>query len=143
MKKTIITTAFDETQAFGISFAARLRGGEVLALHGDLGSGKTTFMQGLAKGLAIERNIISPTFLLMRTYSVKYKHIQTLYHLDMYRIETEAEAVDLGLHDLMGDHSNIVAIEWPDIVANILPKTTYHIFFEYIDNEKRRIKIGD
>ena len=71
--KKIITNSFTETQQVGFDFAKKLQGGEVLALYGDLGSGKTTFMQGLAKGLGITKNIISPTFIIMRTYEIRLK----------------------------------------------------------------------
>src|SRR5476649_2454201 len=99
----VITINFKETQAFGLEFAKTLRGGEVLALYGDLGSGKTTFMQGLAKGLGITRNIISSTFIIMRTYTINRKVLKNLYHLDLYRIDNDEQAVDLGLKDLIGD----------------------------------------
>ncbi len=144
MKKTIITTSFEETRKFGFAIAKTLKGGEVLALYGDLGSGKTTFMQGLAQGLGITKNIISPTFLIMRTYSVEGESvIKKLYHLDLYRIETEAEAVDLGLLDLMQDPENIVAIEWPDKIEKILPKNTRSFYFTYLEDEKREIRYND
>ncbi len=137
--KKIITNSFEETRAVGFDFAKKLHGGEVLALYGDLGSGKTTFMQGLAKGLGIERQIISPTFIIMRTYNAGNKN---LYHLDLYRIETEEQAVDLGLKDLMGEQENIVAIEWPDKIENVLPENRINIYFTYLEDERREIRFS-
>lgn len=159
----LTTHSFEETRKVGFELAKKLIGGEVIALHGDLGAGKTTFMQGLATGLGIKRNIISPTFIIMRTYQLprhsgKAKahpesgqenrswtsqddNIQTLYHLDLYRLKTEAEAIDLGLLDLMGEPENIVAIEWPDKVKNLLPKKTIHVHFTYLEEDSRQIKI--
>lgn len=143
---TIITKSFVETRELGKKLASQLKGGEVIALYGDLGAGKTTFMQGLAHGLGITKNLISPTFIIMRTYIVGNREqttgISTLYHLDLYRIETEAEAVDLGLLDLMSDPQNIVAIEWPDKIENILPEKRINVYFEYLEDDQRQIKIS-
>ena len=143
---SITTHSFEETQQLGFNFAKELQGGEVLALYGDLGSGKTTFMQGLAKGLGITRNIISPTFIIMRSYRVEKddhtKSIKNLYHLDLYRIENEAQAEDLGIHELMGNGENIVAIEWPDKIENILPEKRISIYFTYLEDDKRDIRFA-
>src|SRR5664279_1657237 len=106
--KNIITNSFAETQQLGVSFAKTLKHGEVIALHGDLGSGKTTFMQGIAKGLGIKKNIISPTFIIMRTYEIGSGH---LYHVDLYRVEKERDVDGLGLGELLHDPESVVAIE--------------------------------
>ena len=141
MKKTVTTNSFEETQMLGEDFAKTLKGGEVLALYGDLGSGKTTFMQGLAKGLGVTRNINSPTFIIMRTYEVSSKDLglQNLYHVDLYRIESEKDVEGLGLVELLNDPQNIVAIEWPDKIKNILPENKISIYFTYVDEDKRKI----
>jgi tRNA threonylcarbamoyladenosine biosynthesis protein TsaE len=159
MKKTITTNSFEETQKLGEEFAQNLQGGEVLALYGDLGSGKTTFMQGLAKGLGVTRNINSPTFIIMRTYDINRhsglsriysetdsgapqndgSEIKNLYHVDLYRIENEKDVEGLGLVELLNDPQNIVAIEWPDKVKNILPEKRISIYFKYVDEDKRTI----
>lgn len=140
--KQIITNSFEETQQLGVDFAKKLQGGEVLSLYGDLGSGKTTFMQGLSKGLGVTRNIISPTFIIMRTYELKSKSIKHLYHLDLYRIGNEQQAIDLGLQELMGDQENIVAIEWPDKIESILPENRIAITFAYLGDDKREIRFS-
>lgn len=139
MEQTVLTNSFEETQSLGISFAKKLKGGEVLALYGDLGSGKTTFMQGLAKGLGIEKKILSPTFIIMRTYRVGIKN---LYHIDLYRINGEQDVEGLGLFELLGRQENIVAIEWPDKIENILPEKRINIVFEYLEDDKRKIRIS-
>ncbi len=139
----IITKSFEETQALGLELAKKLKGGEVLALHGDLGSGKTTFMQGLAKGLGIKRNIISPTFIIMRTYAIgNDSNIQNLYHVDLYRIASENDIDGLGLKELLGEKENIVAIEWPEKIKKVLPKNKIDIYFEYLQEDKRKIRIA-
>ena len=139
--REVITANFQETQAFGLELAQKLKGGEVLALYGDLGSGKTTFMQGLAKGLGITRNIISPTFIIMRTYKISGNVLKNLYHLDLYRIENDEQAVNLGLKDLIGDEQNVVAIEWPDKIENLLPEKRINLYFEYLEDNKRKIRM--
>lgn len=146
MTRTVITKDFLETQKLGEEFASGLKGGEVIALYGDLGSGKTTFMQGLAKGLGIDRNIISPTFIIMRTYkisnSTKTFLKKNLYHVDLYRIENEKDVEGLGLFELMNRQENIVAIEWPDKIENLLPEKRINIYFNYKGDDKREIRIN-
>jgi tRNA threonylcarbamoyladenosine biosynthesis protein TsaE len=139
----IITNSASETQKLGEKIAASLKTGTVLALFGDLGSGKTTFMQGLAVGLGIKDRILSPTFVLMRQYQIlntKYE-ILNLYHIDLYRIENERDTQSLGLQELWSDPTNIVAIEWPEKIAGILPKNRIEIYFEYLGEERRKIKV--
>jgi tRNA threonylcarbamoyladenosine biosynthesis protein TsaE len=143
--KTITTTSFEETQQLGRDLAKTLKGGEVLALHGDLGSGKTTFMQGLAEGLGVKRRIISPTFIIMRTYDTASEHskdIKNLYHVDLYRIESERDVEGLGLLELLGERENIVAIEWPDKIENLLPENRIDIYFEYLEDDNRSIRFA-
>ncbi len=136
MKQTIITNSYEETQKLGADFAQKFNSIPVLALHGDLGSGKTTFIQGLAKGLGIEKKIISPTFIIMRTYQITPK---TFYHVDLYRIKDEKDIRDLGLIELMKDPQNLFAIEWPEKIKSLLPQKRLDIFFEYLDENKRKI----
>lgn len=141
--KKIITNSFSETQKIGFDFAKTLKGGEVLCLYGDLGSGKTTFVQGLAKGLGIVQRIISPTFIIMRSYRLGIMNhesrIMNFYHVDLYRIENEKDVESLGLIDLMGDHESIVVIEWPEKIENLLPEKKINIIFNYLDEDRREI----
>jgi tRNA threonylcarbamoyladenosine biosynthesis protein TsaE len=140
---TIITSSFEETQKSGFDFAKKVEAVSVLALHGDLGSGKTTFIQGLAKGLGINKKIISPTFIIMRTYELpvisRYK--RHFYHLDLYRINNEKDVKELGLMELINDTSNLLAIEWPEKIFKILPEKRLDLHFEYIGENKRKIRI--
>lgn len=161
MKQTIITNSFQETQKIGAEFAKKLdsvsapiESGSVLVLYGDLGSGKTTFIQGLAKGLGIQKKIISPTFIIMRSYQINLDSQLFMsqldpslcgttpnffYHVDLYRIKDEKEIKDLGLTEIMNDTQNIVAIEWPEKIKDLLPRKRLDIFFEYVDENKRKI----
>lgn len=140
--RTIVTKNFEETRELGVELAAQLRGGEIITLEGELGAGKTTFMQGFAKGLGITKNILSPTFIIMRSYAVPDdKKIKMLYHVDLYRIEEEKDIQELGLIDVMGNPDTIVAIEWPEKMGDILPKDTIHIKLEYRGENERKITI--
>lgn len=136
-----ITQSAQETQSLGQKIGSSLKGGEIIALKGELGSGKTTFVQGLAKGLGIDQRIISPTFILIRSYQAK-KNL-TFFHLDLYRFEdrAEKEVKELGLEEIWSDPKNILAIEWAEKIEEILPKKTIEVNFEYLAEEKRRITI--
>lgn len=114
----------------------------MLALSGDLGAGKTTFVQGLAKGLGLADRVTSPTFILMREYLSSDESLN-LYHLDMYRLEQDfdEEVKNLGLHDLWEKPENVVIIEWAEKIKDLLPHKTTWITFENIDSDKRRITI--
>lgn len=130
----VITENAAATQKLGQKIGASLTGGEVIALVGDLGAGKTTFVQGLAKGLGIKNKIISPTFILMRHYG-------KLYHLDLYRLEGDvwSEVVNLGVPDLWGQDGNVFVIEWAEKIKDHLPKETVFINFEQISDGERKI----
>lgn len=137
--KKIITNNFVETQQIGLEFAKTLKGGEVICLYGDLGSGKTTFVQGLAKGLGIEKKIISPTFIIMRTYRIQ--NSKNFYHVDLYRIAESKDVESLGLLEIMKDKDNIVVIEWPERIEDLLPEKRIDIIFAYLDEDKREIVV--
>lgn len=144
--KTIITNSFGETQQLGKDFTKQLKGGDVLALYGNLGSGKTTFIQGIAKGLGIENKIISPTFIIVRKYDLRFKikdlRIKNFYHIDLYRLESVNDLKSLGLDEIINDKSNIVAIEWPEKLEKFLPKKRIDLRFKYLLDDKRQIQVN-
>ena len=139
MNKKYLTTSSEETQNLGETLALELKGGDFLAFYGNLGSGKTTFIQGLAKGLGIERRIISPTFIIMRHYNLSQGNF---YHVDLYRTENKHDFLSIGLDQIMEDKSNIVALEWAEKMGDMLPKHRFDISFEYLDDNKRKITIN-
>lgn len=113
----------------------------VLGLRGELGGGKTTFLQGFANGLGIKDKILSPTFVIYRKSQIP-SNFQFFYHFDCYRIQKPKDLLDLGLKEIISNPQNIVAIEWADKIKKILPKNTLWLKFEFIDEEKRKITIG-
>lgn len=99
-----------------------MRGGEVIALSGELGAGKTTLIKGIAAGLGIRRPITSPTFLLLRVYPVRGNpRLRRLVHVDAYRIKHPAELVDVGLNDYLGMPDTTTVIEWAERIRPLLP----------------------
>lgn len=129
-----------QTQKLAERFAKRLKGGDVLALYGQLGSGKTTFIQGLARGLGIKKRILSPSFTLIRPYAIPHRPY-ALYHIDLYRLNSLQEAEGLGLEEVFADKNAIVAIEWAEKIKEILPAKRWDIYFEYENDGRRRITI--
>jgi len=113
----------------------------VLGLIGDLGGGKTTFLQGFAKGLGIKEKILSPTFIILRKFKVKSLKSGFFYHIDCYRITNPKEILNLGFNKIISDPNNIIAIEWADRIKEILPPDTPILKFHFIDQNKRKIEI--
>ncbi|MCG2686474.1 tRNA (adenosine(37)-N6)-threonylcarbamoyltransferase complex ATPase subunit type 1 TsaE [Candidatus Parcubacteria bacterium] len=134
----IETHSAQETKKIARNLASQLSGGEVLALYGELGSGKTTFVQGLAEGLGIKDRVLSPTFVLMRQYDC---HIGRFSHIDCYRIDTMEQAEGLGLEEIFADPHAVVAIEWAERVEELLPQNCLRIYFEYGDGNTREVKV--
>ena len=144
--KEIITNTFEDTQKIGEDFAQQLKPGDVVLLYGDLGSGKTTFTQGLVKGLGIKKRIISPTFVIVRTYKIATSHqplaIRKLYHIDLYRTETENDLKGLGIEEILNDKEAIVVVEWPEKLRRMLPRKRWKIHFSYENENQRKILIA-
>jgi tRNA threonylcarbamoyladenosine biosynthesis protein TsaE len=111
------TTSPEETEAAGEELAATLEVGDLLLLAGELGSGKTTFVRGLARGLGVNDGVQSPTFQLVRVYMGRIQ----LAHVDLYRLERGAELADLGLEELLEEGA--VAVEWGDRLRFAYPRT--------------------
>jgi tRNA threonylcarbamoyladenosine biosynthesis protein TsaE len=133
-----------QTKKLGQNLAKRIlkskasENANVLGLVGDLGGGKTTFLQGFAKGLGVRERVLSPTFVLMRKFSIPKR---SFIHIDCYRIKKAGELLDLGFKELVSNSRNIVAIEWADRIKKIMPKNSLLIKFEFIDKETRKIMI--
>ena len=111
--------------------------GRIFALVGDLGAGKTTFVQAFLKALGVKGRVMSPTFVIMRSY--KLKDGRKAYHLDGYRIKKDKEFIDLGFKELIKDSNNIILIEWADRVKKLLPPGTIWLKFEHSKNSRERV----
>ncbi len=120
------------------SLTPQKTGATVLALHGDLGAGKTTFVQTLAGELGIEESVMSPTFVIEKVYALpkKNKLFKKLIHIDAYRIEDSKELTQLGWDDIVSDPKNIIAVEWAERVTDILPKSTINIALSHPTQSK-------
>ena len=140
----IITQSAQETQRIGAEFANKLKlkkdGACVVCLSGELGSGKTTFVQGFIGELIPNSRIISPTFIILREYDALGK-FKKIYHADFYRLEDnlEDEMETLGFFDIFGDRESIILIEWAEKIASFIPKEAVWIYFEDMENERRKI----
>lgn len=139
MEKT--TKSAEETKKLAKKLSKRLKGGEILALTGELGSGKTTFVQGLSGGLGVKEKITSPTFILLNLHEAK-KGLK-LAHFDLYRLDTVKDLESIGAGDYLGKKNIISVIEWAEKMKKHLPKETTWIKFEHIDENTREISIHD
>ena len=111
----------------------------VVALQGDLGSGKTAFTQEVGKILGVAENMHSPTFVIEKIYDINFKKFKKLVHIDAYRLEKESELLHLGWEELIKKPENLVLIEWPENVSGIIPKDAKRISFKFIDEKTREI----
>lgn len=131
-----------ETKKIAVDMAAKLLPGSTIALYGELGAGKTTFIQGLAKSLGIEKRVLSPTFVFVRSYVLTETEAKIFHHVDLYRAETLADAKSVGIEEILEDKNAIIAIEWPEKIETLLPADTIRVRFEKIAENKREITIS-
>jgi tRNA threonylcarbamoyladenosine biosynthesis protein TsaE len=111
----------------------------VLALSGDLGAGKTTFVQGFLRGAGIRKKITSPTFIIVKSYKVKgYKDYKKIYHIDCYRIHKPKDILNTGIGGILNNPENIVLIEWPERIKKLLPKKIIAINLKHGKKENER-----
>ncbi|MDQ3986082.1 MAG: tRNA (adenosine(37)-N6)-threonylcarbamoyltransferase complex ATPase subunit type 1 TsaE [Actinomycetota bacterium] len=127
MKAFVVTSRSpEETRILGAALAPVLLPGDVVSLSGDLGAGKTVLVQGLARALGVETRVTSPTFTLIHEYRGRYP----IVHLDIYRLDSYQEVLDLGFNELLG-HDSILVVEWGEAIAPLLPR-------RFLDIELRR-----
>jgi len=152
-KEEFLSKSAAETQKLAADIVKGLVGQKaggkalVLALEGELGGGKTTFVQGLAKALGVKEKITSPTFVIMRRFEIKKLgnketgRLSNLYHIDCYRLGSRNELTDLGLGEILKNPKNLVVIEWADKVKSLIPKDAVWVEFGWRGQEERGIKI--
>ena len=136
-RKPVRTSSAGETRALGRDLASRLRPGDVVFLKGDLGSGKTTFVQGVASGMGVRGFVRSSSFIIANEYPCGRG---TLYHLDLYRLSA-AEAADVGLEEYCGPGS-ICLVEWAERAAGFSPVPRWEVDFEWLGDESRGIRLS-
>ena len=144
IKKIFLTSSVKQTQNLAKKLSKevlRKEKNKIIGLEGDLGGGKTTFIQGFAQGLGIKEKITSPTFVIMKRFSIlAFKEgFNNFYHFDCYRIENPEELLSLGFEKIISNPKNIVVIEWADRVKKILPEDILWLKFEIKGENKRKI----
>lgn len=133
--KDIVREIF--TYADGIN---RRKGAVLVGLYGDLGAGKTTLTQGIAKALNLQENVVSPTFVIEKVYELdftKMPFFTHLIHIDAYRLEKSSELLHLGWNEIIADHHNLILVEWPEKVADIMPEHI-KITLKHLENRDSR-----
>lgn len=131
----------DQTQKIASRLSHDLGDYNLVCLFGGLGSGKTTFAAGFAKGLGIKKRILSPTFVFVREYQVP-KSPKVFYHVDLYRLDKVEDIKGLDLFDLWNNKNNLVMVEWAEKLSGILPKGRIEVRLKVIDESKRSIQIA-
>jgi len=168
--QTYTTNSFEETQKLGENLAKKIlepgvqKSAVVLGLQGNLGGGKTTFLQGFAKGLGIDEKILSPTYVIQKRFSLPSlrghnnarsnpkaqiasspeaprndDNFTNFYHIDCYRINKPEEILELGWKEIILDPKNIVVVEWPEKIKKFLPKQTMFLDFKFVNETQREI----
>jgi tRNA threonylcarbamoyladenosine biosynthesis protein TsaE len=130
----VVTETAEDTRKVAEALAELLVPGDVVSLTGDLGAGKTTFVQGAARGLGVTDQVASPTFVLVR----EYRGDVPVYHLDVYRLDRMQEVIDLGFEDLL-DPAGVVFVEWGDAILPLLPDEHLRVELRSQDGDARRL----
>lgn len=156
MQNEYVSTSPSETKKLGKALAKKIlkqpaeNGAFVIALEGELGGGKTTFIQGFAVGLGIKDKILSPTFVILKRFKItnvkeqksKISKFKNFYHIDCYRIKSAKEILDLGFKKITDNPRNIAAVEWAERIKTVLPKNSLIIKFEFVGGKERIITIN-
>jgi tRNA threonylcarbamoyladenosine biosynthesis protein TsaE len=134
----LATSSADDTRRLGRAVAEALRPGDVVALAGDLGAGKTAFVQGAAAGLGVTDPVVSPTFTLVREYDGRVHVI----HVDVYRLDRINDVVDLGFDEFL-DGSAVVFVEWGDVIQGLLPESWLGVdlSLDQDDDSRRTVRL--
>lgn len=147
--KTFISNSPSQTKKSGKALATKIlkrppkKSAVVIALKGDLGGGKTTFLQGFASGLGVKEKVLSPTFIIFRKHEIKKRSFfKSFFHFDCYRIRKPGEVLPLGFKNIISAPQNIVAIEWAERIEKILPRGIITLDFEFINKTARKIHVS-
>ncbi len=134
--KRVRVGGVEETWALAAEFAKELKSGDVVCLEGDLGAGKTTFTQGLARAMGVPGRVTSPTFCIVQEHG-------KLVHMDLYRLGGEADVLDLGWEDYLAQGA-ILVVEWPERAGRLVPENAWHVAFRHLPDsaDAREIAIS-
>lgn len=141
------STSLADTRKVAQNFLNSLKsrnGAIVVALHGDLGAGKTVFTKIIAEFLGVELEVTSPTFVIEKVYEIKehkYGPFAHLVHIDAYRLESSTEIKKLHWDEKIKDKKNLIVVEWPEKIEEVIPPDAYHLYFEFVDETTRKIEI--
>ena len=145
--KEITLKNVEETKEFAENYIKNLvpiaGGATIVCLYGDLGSGKTTFVQSAAIELGVTGIVTSPTFVIEKKYDLETPNFNTLYHIDAYRLKSGGELLSLGWKEIIKNPKNIIFIEWPKYVHDALPDDVYKMEFIFVDENTRTVTLGD
>lgn len=136
------THSLAEFQEEAVRFAGTLGAGDsatIVALLGELGAGKTAFTQTLAKHFGVEESVASPTFVIQKAYDAKGS-FKRFIHIDAYRLKSAQELEALGWAETMSDAGNLIVIEWPERVTELIPADAHRIALEFVDEDTRNIE---
>lgn len=131
----------EQTQRLGMRLGALLPPRSVVALHGPLGAGKTSFARGIGEGWGAEQPVRSPTFTLVQTHH-RAQDDATLYHIDLYRAEGAGDVDSIGLNEILDDERGIVVIEWPERAPEAIPPHAIHVKFALVSDTKRQLTLS-
>ncbi len=137
----IISNSEQETELLATKIAQSLPVGSILALHGNLGAGKTVFSRGFARGLGITEPVSSPTYTIIQEYQLDDNNI--FYHMDLYRIDNSISALGFGIDEFFADAQGYSLIEWPERISDILPPHTIHLQLTVTGEDSRSIQVID
>ena len=134
-----VNFSLNEIETTAKKLLAQASNYKVFAIDGEMGAGKTTFIHSLCEAMGVTDVVTSPTFSIINEY--KTKNGQTVYHMDLYRIKDENEAITAGVEDCLYS-GNICLVEWPEKAAGIFPDDTLHISISSVDDNTRKLKIN-
>jgi len=129
-----------QIKSAAVTFLGAVKNTNVIALHGEMGAGKTTFVHALCDELGVKNAVSSPTFSIINEYTTAAG--KTIYHLDLYRLKSVQEAIDAGVEDCFYS-GNLCLVEWPEIAPAIFPEDTLHVHIEIAGNDERRLVIQE
>jgi tRNA threonylcarbamoyladenosine biosynthesis protein TsaE len=137
MNKTIIAHTPADMEEIGVELASILSDGMVVSLVGPLGSGKTTLSKGIAKGLLITQMVVSPSYMIARSYKGRL----TMHHIDAYRVSTLDELAEVGLDDYLPPDEGVSVVEWPDRIDGLVDISSIQVTIELLEDEDRHVSI--